>query len=153
MTRVDIVIARVPHEEGSDKPGPFFLFNDKTGHRITCKPTGNATVADFNLENGLPAEVAVFWRRLLVTQRAAQLRKYAWYPKLDEPRGAVFLDFAFNAGVHGEISELLHIPSVLHYASIGDWANASKAFLELPAAKELPNRYGPLAKILETGVA
>jgi lysozyme len=71
--------------------------------------------------------------------------QYQWYLQADDNRRSVFLDVAFNAGVHG----LLGFASMLHYAEAEDWRNAAAQLLDSDAARRRPDRYRPLANILD----
>ena len=149
VSRIDLTLARVPTpgEEGFRSKA----YNDATGRTVTCltmNPPGNLTIGPgLNLENGITREEGLAVARIRLAKMDEALREYAWYTALDEVRGSVFLDVAYNAGVGG----LLHFTSTIHYASVGDWANCRAALLESHAAKANPNRYRPLAALLFSG--
>jgi lysozyme len=146
MTRVYIASLRLRTEEGVEK----FAYNDATGKRVTCQPGGNLSIAvGIDLETGLDDE-EIAWllaHRLGLTD--ASLRQYDWYAALDEPRGSVFLDVGFNAGIVG----LLHFANTIHFATVADWPNCSAALLDSRAARQLPKRYAALSQIILTGNA
>jgi lysozyme len=144
VTRVDLASRRLCTEEGVRA----YAYNDATGKRVTCRPTGNLSIAiGVDLEVGLDADEIGFLLSNRLAKVDAALRAYAWYPALDEPRGSVFLDVGFNAGVNG----LLHFASTIHYATVKDWPNCSAALLDSLAAKRAPTRYEALSRIILTG--
>lgn len=144
MTRIEIALARFGKEEGV-RP---FAYDDSTGKRVTCKPAGNLTIAEgINLETGLDIEEIAWLTSHRLTLTDAALRKFAWYALLDEPRGSVFLDVAFNSGITG----LLHFPRMILAAQIKNWTVAAQELLDSEAARAAPSRYRPLADILRAG--
>lgn len=146
MTRVDITSIRLQAEEGVRA----FAYNDATGKRVTCQPGGNLSIGiGVDLETGLDTDEIAWLLAHRLGKTDAALSQYAWYPALDEPRGSVFLDVAFNAGVAG----LLHFTNTIHFATIQDWPNCSAALLDSLAAKQAPNRYAALSQIILTGNA
>jgi lysozyme len=144
--RIELTTTRLLGEE---KAVPY-AYNDATGKRVTCKPEGNLTIAaGVNLEVGLDSEEIMWLTSHRVAKRDTALREYEWYPLLDEPRGSVFLDVAYNVGVVG----LLHFTATIHYAQLKDWPNCGAALMNSKAAKQLPTRYEALKQIILTGVA
>lgn len=144
MTRIEIALARFGKEEGV-RP---FAYNDLTGKRVSCRPDGNLTIAEgINLETGLDAEEIAWLTLHRLTIADTALRKFSWYALIDEPRGSVFLDVAFNDGIHG----LLNFPRMVLAAQIKNWPVAAEELLDSEAARKDPNRYRPLADILRTG--
>jgi lysozyme len=144
-TRIELVVARLPGEEAVR----HYAYNDATGKQVTCRPTGNLSIAiGVNLENGLDSEEIAWLLTHRVTKCDASLKEYEWYIALDEPRGSVFLDLGFNLGIAG----LLHFTTTLHYAQIKDWNNCGAALMNSKAAKQLPARYEALKQIILTGI-
>jgi lysozyme len=144
VTRIDICTARLLTEEGARA----YAYNDATGQHVTCKPNGNLTIAvGVNLEVGLDAEEMQWFTAHRLSRRDAALREYEWYPPLDESRGSVFLDCAYNLGIAG----LLHFTTTIHYAQIKDWPQCAAALMNSKAAKQLPARYEKLKQIILTG--
>lgn len=142
MNAVEIAYGRLGREESREA----FAYDDSTGHRVTCQPGGNLSIAvGVNLETGLDDE-EIDWlsqHRLQKVQR--QLSGYSWYAALDEARQSVCLDIAFNQGLHG----LLHYPKMIAALSRQDWEAAAK---ECSAQDpRLKNRYDALANIIRTG--
>lgn len=124
-------------------------YNDSTGETVTCQPHGNLSIGyGINLETGLDeAEMAwLLQHRLGLTDAA--LRAYSWYSGIDEVRGSVLLDVAFNAGVSG----LLKFPHMLAAASDGDYV-AMADQCHVADAHLDDTRYAPLRQIILTGVA
>lgn len=141
---LSIFCARVLSEEGVRRKA----YNDATGKTVTCQPGGNLSIAvGINLEVGLDDE-EIAW---LLNHRAglvyAQLVKFPWWHEDEPVRGSVILDVAYNAGVTG----LLHFPHMLSAYSSKDWPGASAQLLDSDAARELPQRYHPLAQLLLNG--
>ncbi len=146
MTRIDICTARLLTEE---KLVPY-AYNDTTGKRVTCRPEGNLTIAGgVNLEVGLDSEEVNWLTSHRIAKRDTALREYEWYVALDEVRGSVFLDVAYNVGITG----LLHFTTTIHYAQIKDWPQCAAALMNSKAAKQLPARYEKLKQIILTGAA
>lgn len=145
MSAVDITLARLTLEEAKKR----LAYNDKTGKTVTCKPNGNLSIGvGINLEVGLDDTEISFLtsHRLGLVENG--LRSFYWYGGLDEARQSVLLDLGFNAG----LAALLHFPRMLTAISHSDWARAHDELLDSDAARELPERYRPLADILLTGV-
>jgi lysozyme len=139
--RVELCEARLIVEENSVP----FAYDDATGKRVTCKPGGNLTIAcGVNLEVGLDSEEIAWLTSHRLAKRDTALREFEWYCALDEPRGSVFLDVAFNTGVSG----LLHFTTTIHYAALQEWPQCAAALLNSLAARKLPERYKKLAEIL-----
>lgn len=144
---VDIALRRIAsaREEGF-KPYPY---DDATGLRVHA-PTGNITIGyGFNCD---APRSTCFWRNVLsmeLSQIDLDLVPFPWYQIANDARRSVFIDIAFNQGVNG----LMHYPSMLHYASVGDWVNCSAECTVKPT--EPPGviaRYKRLSDILLAGV-
>ena len=150
VTRIDLTLARLPTptEEGFRAKA----YNDKTGRPVTCKtmtPPGNLTIGSgINLENGISVEEDRAISRIRLAAMDAELRRFAWYPELDEVRGSVFLDIAYHAGVHGE---LLHFPHVITAAAAKNWQLASDLLVASPIGQQFATRYKSLAVLLLHG--
>lgn len=135
MSAVDIAAPRVQSEEGY-----------RAQKYLDTK--GNETIGyGFNIGAGLSRFAAAALNLAQLAELHQQLLGYAWYAAASDNRQSVFLDVAFNDGLHG----LLAFPSMIHFASIGDWVNASAQLLDSDAARELPGRYNPLAQLLLNG--
>jgi lysozyme len=147
MTRIDIASTRLSGKEEGKRTYPY---NDSTGKRVTCKPNGNITIGvGINLEVGLDEEEIAWTLNHRLTKADTSLRAYPWYSPLDEIRGSVFLDVAFNSGVDG----LLHFVHTIHFASVGAWPQCAAALMDSAAARSDPRRYEILKNILITGLA
>lgn len=142
MSAVELTYDRLGGEEGR-KP---FAYDDSTGHRVTCQPAGNLSIAvGVNLEIGLDDEEIDWLSQHRLAKVASQLSGYSWYAVLDEPRRSVCLDIAFNQGLHG----LLHYPKMIAALSRQDWSTAaSECTAQDPRLKD---RYHRLAQLLLTG--
>lgn len=145
MNEEDIVYARLATEEGK-KP---FAYNDATGKRVTCLPSGHLSIGiGINLENGLEEEEMELLARRRITKFQQALGVYKWYVALNPARRSVFLDLAFNNGM----PHLLHYVGTIGATAAENWQLAHDDLLDSDAARELPHRYGPLAVILLNGV-
>lgn len=142
MSAVAITYGRLGGEEGRKA----FAYDDSNGHRVTCQPAGNLSIAvGVNLETGLDDEEIDWLSQHRLSKVASQLAGYSWYIALDEARQSVCLDIAFNQGLHG----LLHYPKMIAALSRRDWeAAASECDVADPKLKP---RYERLAQILRTG--
>jgi hypothetical protein len=85
----------------------------------------------------------------LAEQVEAQLVGYAWYQNAGPARQSVFLDIAYNEGVHGLVGGF---PHMLAAAAKGDWTECAKQ-CSVADARLDASRYAPLRKILSTGIA
>lgn len=131
----DLVIARLKVEEGFRT----VAYRDTVG-RLTFG-------YGCNIDAGISEYAATALLEAQVQEREQALAAYAWYPAADAKRASVFLDLSFNLGLHG----LLAFPSMLHFAALKDWPNASAQLLDSDAARQLPARYKTLAGILLNG--
>jgi lysozyme len=140
------VFRRLLREEGER----IFAYDDATGQRVRA-PQGNLTWGrGFNLDACGSSRLFDVMERELITQCEGDLTaNLPWYPNLDSVRQSVLLDVAYNAGV----PHLLGFQKMLASVSTKDWQGARDQLLDSAAARQLPNRYGPLAQMLLTGVS
>lgn len=144
MTAVDILWGRLAREEG-DKMLPY---DDATGLPVRA-PKGNLTWGrGFNLMACGGKDLFDAMERCLIERCEKSIEEYDWYMGADAVRQSVFLDIAYNAGVHG----LLHFPHMLSAALAGDWI-AAAANCKVADPKLDASRYAPLRKLLEQGVS
>ena len=144
MSAINITAARL--ETALEEGFRADAYNDATGKRVTCLPDGNLTwLYGLNLETEGCRELGDLFVRWKLGKIEASLMQYQWYLQADDNRRSVFLDVAFNSGVHG----LLGFASMLHYAEAEDWRNAAAQLLDSDAARRRPDRYRPLANILD----
>ena len=142
MSAVDILMQRLTREE-VEKNLPY---DDATGKPVKA-PVGNLTWGrGFNLMACGSSGLFEVMERYLLDAIDTQLLNYDWYKNAGDVRASVFLDLAYNGGIH----DLLGYPSMIHYASIGDWANAAAQCTEKDAKLDA-SRYAPLRQILLTG--
>lgn len=142
---VTLTLARLPVEEGT-KP---FAYNDATGARVTCRPSGNLSIGiGINLETGLDNEEMAWLTAHRLGKLEAQLLPLPWYAGLDPARQSVVLDIGFNEGMHG----LLGYPHMIAALALKNWEQAAQ---ECSVANTDPkldaSRYAPLRAILRTG--
>lgn len=143
MNAVDYVMERLPHEEGS----VAYPYDDVTGKRVRApSPNGHITWGNgFNLEECGSPGLFLCMQRYLVDAIETELEELPWYAALDPIRQSACLDIAYNGGEGG----LLGFPSMIHFLSIGDWANAAaQCAIKNP---QLKSRYDALAQIILTG--
>lgn len=145
MTAVELTLSRLILEEGRRA----FAYDDSTGKRVTCQPQGNLSIGiGLNLETGLD-DAEIEWlleHRLGLIEK--QLSTFDWYAHADAVRQSVFLDMAFNGGVHG----LLRFAHMVAAAEMGNWALASKECSVLDTRLD-SSRYAPLRQLLLNGAA
>lgn len=144
MSAVDVLMQRLTTEEGER----ILPYDDVTGLPVKA-PVGNLTWGrGFDLmECGSSGLFEVMERYLLGTLDTA-LSAYDWYGKAGDARASVFLDIAYNDGLHG----LLGFPHMLAAADLGDWQTASDQ-CHVADPKLDASRYMPLRAILLSGVA
>lgn len=145
MSAVTITYDRLSRP-GGEEGRRQFAYDDSTGKRVTCQPTGNLSIAvGVNLETGLDDEEIDWLSQHRLAKVAAQLAGYSWYAALDEARQSVCLDIAFNAGLHG----LLHYVKMIAALTQQNWTSAAN---ECGTSNpKLKDRYDKLAQILRTG--
>lgn len=130
---VSIAVARLCTEEGFRAQ----KYADTDGH---------TTIGyGFNVEAGISKRAAAALLLEQVEELNDQLSKFAWYD-CESPRQSVFLDIAFNDGLHG----LLAFPNMIAAAERKDWEVASH---ECHVADDRldESRYAALRQILLTG--
>ena len=135
MSALDVAAKRLKSEEGFRSQA----YRDTLGH---------LTIGyGFNIEAGITERCAAALMAAQIDEIQAQLNDYSWFNGLDDVRGSVLLDIAFNAGVGG----LLHFPKMLAAIGARNWQGAHDELLDSQAARMLPHRYQPLANMLLTG--
>jgi hypothetical protein len=142
MSAVSVLLARLTAEEGDE----LLPYDDATGKQVKA-PVGNLSWGrGYNLmecgSKGLFDVMDVF----LVSALDSKLQAYPWYTGAGDVRASVFLDIAYNGGIH----DLLGYPSMLHYASMGDWQNAAAQCTEKDPKLD-HSRYAPLRALLLSG--
>lgn len=134
MSAVDTALPRLRTEEGFRA----LPYKDTRGH---------ATIAyGFNVDAGISKYAAEALLTAQLTEIDATLAGYAWYKSANEVRQSVFLDIAYNSGLHG----LLGFPHMLAAAALGNWATAAAECKVMEP--ELAVRYAALAQLLLSGV-
>jgi len=137
MNAIDIAEARAEPSEGF------------RSHKY-LDTRGKETIGiGFNIDAGISLRAARALYREQMAERADALAGFWWAKGLDDPRMSVVIEIAFNGGVEG----LLHFPKMLAAIGAKNWQAAHDECLDSDAARELPSRYNPLAKILLTGIA
>jgi lysozyme len=134
MSAVSVAQPRLQTEEGFRAKA----YTDTAGHM---------TIGfGFNVDAGISKNAAAMLLSAQLAELDNALQQYPWYTNAGDVRGSVFLDIAFNAGLHG----LLLYPRMIHYASIGDWPNAAAQCTDKDPKLDA-SRYAPLRALLISG--
>lgn len=133
MSAIDIALPRLETEEGFRT----LVYKDTRGH---------STIGyGCNLDAGISKYAAGALLRAQITELDAAMAGFPWYINASDVRRSVFIDMAFNLGLHG----LLGFPHMLSAAAQNDWATAAaECKVQEP---ELASRYAALAKLLLEG--
>lgn len=148
IVAVDMCVQRLTRRGGEEgfRPQPYW---DKTGEVIAPGPKGNPTwLYGCNLATeGTPA-LGYAIAATKAGQLYDQLLPRPWFAAANDARKSVFLDIAFNQGMHG----LLDYPHMIAYAAEGNWTGASAQCTVAPSEPAgVQARYRVLAEILQTG--
>ena len=109
---------------------------------------GNVTVGyGFCLKAGLSKGAAAALLNAQVAEIIDALSAAPWYATADPVRQSVFVDVAFNVGLHG----LYGFAEMLNAAANKDWQVAAAQLLDSDAARLNRARYANLAAILASG--
>ncbi len=125
------------------------LQTDEGFRALPYKDTrGHTTVGwGFNVDAGISKYAATALLTAQATEIDATLAGFPWYAAANDVRKSVFLEIAFNSGIHG----LLAFPQMLAAAARDDWEGAAaQCQVSNP---ELKGRYDRLAELLRTGVS
>jgi len=142
MSAVSVFLARKTREEG-DRLLPY---DDATGKPVKA-PIGNLSWGrGYNLMQCGSSGLFDVMDAFLVSALNHQLQSYDWYINAGDVRASVFLDIAYNAGLHG----LLSYPRMLDAAAKGDWTEAAAQCTERDPKLDA-SRYAPLRSILLSG--
>lgn len=134
MSAVDIALPRLKLEEGFRT----LPYKDTQGHMTIGY--------GWNIDAGISKSAASALLTTQLTELDTALSGYPWYSPANDVRKSVFLDIAFNDGLHG----LLGFPHMLSAAASGDWEVAAiQCQVKEP---ELAGRYAALAQLLRSGV-
>ena len=145
MSKVTVLLSRLTKEEGER----LYPYDDATGYRVRAPtPKGNITWGrGFNLDQCGSSGLFAVMETYLVTQIDRQLAAYPWYVALDDVRGSVPLDVAYNAGLDGFIKGFPHCVAALERGDI----QAAVVQLHVEDPRLDASRYAPLRSILLTG--
>lgn len=142
MSAVSVFLARKTSEEGVR----LVPYDDATGHNVTA-PVGNLSWGrGYNLMKCGSASLFDAMDNVLVGELDEQLQAFPWYAQAGDVRASVFLDIAFNGGLHG----LLNYPHMLSAAAKGDWTQAAAECTEKDPKLDA-SRYAPLRALLLSG--
>ncbi len=139
---VSALVSRLTREEGER----LLAYDDATGLPVKA-PVGNLSWGrGFNLMKcGSPGLFAAM-ESYLLAELDIKLQAYSWYRDAGDVRASVFLDIAYNGGLH----DLLNYPHMLAAASVGDWAEAARQCTEKDPKLDA-SRYPPLRALLLSG--
>jgi hypothetical protein len=143
MSAVSVFLARKTHEEG-DRLLPY---DDATGLPVKA-PKGNLSWGrGYNLmECGSEGLFDVMDAYLVDALNNKLSKLYPWYENIGDVRASVFLDIAFNGGLH----DLAGYPKMLAAAAAGDWVGAAAQCTEKDPRLDA-SRYAPLRALLLSG--
>ena len=117
-----------------------FIYEDTKGRRTIG--------IGFNLEAGMSQEEAELLASFRINKIAEVLRyKIKNFNSLSATRQDVLIDVAYNVGING----LLGFEKMLTAIDELDYKRAKLELLDSNAARELHNRYGELAEMMEAG--
>lgn len=135
MSGVALAVARLKTDEGF-RTMPY---KDTTGH---------TTIGyGFNVDAGITERAALALLGAQADELDDELSSFPWYEGIDDVRGSVLIELAFNLGLSG----LLHFPSMLAAIGQKNWQGAHDELLNSQAARQLPTRYNLLANLLLNG--
>lgn len=139
-----LLAARLPREEGQK----LLPYDDATGKPVKAPVGFLSWGRGYNLMQCGSPELFDVIDAFLLAAIDAQLSKFGWYTALDNQptRQSVFLDVAYNDGVHG----LLHFPNMITQATAGNWT-ACAAECKVADASLDGSRYAPLRQLLING--
>jgi hypothetical protein len=143
-TAILLLVPRLPREEGQK----LLPYDDATGKPVKA-PVGNLTWGrGYNLMICGSPKLFDVMDTFLLGDLDAQLERFQWYAALGgEPtRQSVFLDIAYNEGVHG----LLHFPNMITQAVARNWT-ACAGECKVANASLDASRYAPLRQLLLNG--
>ena len=132
---IQLALTRLATEEGFRS----LPYKDQTGHL--------SIGYGCNLSAGWGKGLAAIVLQYQLGQVAAAIEKYWWWQPDQLVRSSVILDLAFNMGIGG----LLHFVNMLAAYGKKDWKTAATELLNSKAAREVPERYQALAKLMEEG--
>jgi hypothetical protein len=142
VSAVSVFLSREIREEGQK----LLPYDDATGLNVKA-PIGNLSWGrGYNLMKCGSEGLFDVMDAFLVGALDAKLQVYPWYTGAGDVRASVFLDIAFNSGLHG----LLGYPSMIHFALVGDWVNAAAQCTEKDPKLDA-SRYAPLRALLLAG--
>lgn len=131
---VFLTVTRCKTEEGFRSTA----YMDTAGHRTIGY--------GFNVDAGISQYAAEALLSAQLQELDNNMQKYDWYHDCDSVRQSVFLDMAFNEGLHG----LLAYPHMIAATAIGDWKTAAFE-CSVKDANLDASRYAPLRKLLLEG--
>jgi len=142
VSAADVLMARLTKEEG-DKLLPY---DDATGKSVKA-PKGNLSWGrGFNLMQCGSEGLFDVMEQYLIGVLDKTLQSYSWYTNAGDVRASVFLDIAYNGGIH----DLLGYPHMIAAADKGDWVTASKECTDKEPLID-KSRYAPLRELLLHG--
>jgi lysozyme len=135
VSAVDLALPRLQSEEGFRAT----VYKDSRGFQTIGY--------GFRIGAGITQRAATALLTEQIQECHEQLSRYAWYASCNPMRQSVLIDLAFNDGISGLLGYINMIAAI----SRANWPEARVQLLDSDAAREDPNRYGPLAQLLLTG--
>lgn len=145
LDRIALVTSRLTIEEGYRTD----VYDDTDGTPVTLASGGSPTIGYGCRCLGWSRDFAAAVLGLQVSETDAALQVYPWYRTIDEPRGSVLLDIAFNVGVSGLANGY---PRMIAAANAHDWTAMAAECTDINPAIDA-SRYAPLRAIILSGVA
>jgi lysozyme len=134
VSAVTVALARLETEEGFRAT----VYTDTTGHL--------SIGYGFNVNAGISKNAASMLLSAQLAELDNTLQQFPWYAGAGDVRGSVFLDVAYNEGLHG----LLNFPHMIAAADAKDWT-AAAAECAVADPKLNASRYAPLRALLLSG--
>jgi len=118
--------------------------------RLYDDDDGNMTYGiGFNVNAGINKRQAVVLMRETMRQIEEELRhRLPFFNSLSSGRQYVLINMGYNMG----IKRFLKFEKMLAATEEGNWKRARNELLDSKSARELPERYGRLADIMESGI-
>lgn len=136
--------------ENSEEGFRQFLYDDKTGRRLTGHP-GKITIGiGWNIDDqGCPIEIARSVARYFIKANDALLSKlFTVYNSLDQVRQCVLVDMMFNLG----FNKFTKFRRFILAVEAKDWAIAANEMRNSLWHDQLPDRVDDLANSILTGI-
>ena len=140
----DLLFQQLLKDEGSRS----FVYDDATGEPVKAGSTliGNPTIGIGRelSKTGLSESEIRFMVTNDIDRIESALSALSFWGRLSENRKLVLANMAFNLGTHG----LFQFVGMMAALEVNDYNRAANEILDSKAAKQLPNRYHRLARMM-----